>query len=86
MRTRDSVTPSLTGGDVALSLAGYMAAYLIMFPAGVWLMARVVRQGIEAADIQSPVAGGRPQAPVQALPAASDAPMAERRDVGGSAS
>ena len=35
MRTADSVSPSLTGRDVLLSLLGYMVVYLIMFPAGV---------------------------------------------------
>jgi cytochrome d ubiquinol oxidase subunit I len=68
LRTADSVTPSLTGTDVALSLAGYMIAYLIMFPAGILLMARIVRRGV--AD--GPVEGGRPEAPVQALPAAGE--------------
>jgi cytochrome d ubiquinol oxidase subunit I len=71
MRTRDSVTPSLTGADVALSLAGYMAAYLIMFPAGIYLMSRVVRRGIEAADEPGPVQGGRPEGPIHALPPAA---------------
>ena len=32
LRTADSVTPSLTGTDVLISLAGYMVVYLIMFP------------------------------------------------------
>jgi len=78
MRTADSVTPSLTGADVALSLAGYMAAYLIMFPAGVYLMARVVRRGLAAADVEDPVAAGRPGSPIGALPlAAGEAAKAE---------
>ena len=38
MRTADSVTPSLTGSDVLISLLGYMAVYLIIFPAGIMFM------------------------------------------------
>jgi len=70
MRTADSVSPSLTGVDVALSLAGYMAAYLIMFPAGLFLMARIVRRGPGGGVAEDSVEGGRPGAPIQALPAA----------------
>lgn len=67
LRTADSVSPSLTGTDVLLSLAGYMVAYLIMFPAGLLLMARIVRKGPETVAGDSPVRGGRPGQPVQAL-------------------
>jgi cytochrome d ubiquinol oxidase subunit I len=69
MRTADSVSPSLTGLDVAISLAGYMAAYLIMFPAGLALMARVARRGIAAAEEEDPVEAGRPKSPIATLPA-----------------
>jgi cytochrome d ubiquinol oxidase subunit I len=68
LRTADSVSPSLTGLDVALSFAGYIVAYLIMFPAGVLLMARIVRRGIGGADVEAPVEGGRPDLPVRAFP------------------
>ena len=34
LRTADSVSPSLTGADVLISLVGYIVVYLIMFPAG----------------------------------------------------
>jgi cytochrome d ubiquinol oxidase subunit I len=36
LRTADSVSPSLTGADVAWSLAFYIAVYLIMFPSRSW--------------------------------------------------
>jgi cytochrome d ubiquinol oxidase subunit I len=69
LRTADSVSPSLTGFDVVLSLIGYGAVYLIMFPAGIALMARTVRNGpTEPAIEEDPVESGRPQQPVQALP------------------
>jgi cytochrome bd ubiquinol oxidase subunit I len=32
LRTADSVSPSLTGSDVLISLLGYAVVYLIMFP------------------------------------------------------
>ena len=72
LRTADSVSPSLTGADVALSLAGYMAAYLIMFPAGALLMARIVRRGFETPQGGDAVQAGRPGAPVSALPPVLD--------------
>jgi cytochrome d ubiquinol oxidase subunit I len=69
LRTADSVSPSLTGLDVILSLAGYAAVYLIMFPAGLALMARIVRNGpAESAREEDPVQSGRPLHPVEALP------------------
>jgi cytochrome d ubiquinol oxidase subunit I len=72
LRTADSVSPSLTGLDVALSFAGYIVAYLIMFPAGVLLMARIVRRGGEVTTTEGPVEGGRPDLPVIALPGARE--------------
>jgi cytochrome d ubiquinol oxidase subunit I len=70
LRTADSVSPSLTAYDVLLSLLGYMVVYLIMYPTGLLLMARIVRQGPAEAGPQAPVESGRPAAPVKALPAA----------------
>src|SRR5665213_1928161 len=72
MRTTDSVTPSLTGADVALSLAGYMVVYLIMFPAGLALMARIVRRSFAAETSEGPVESGRPRSPIEALTPAPD--------------
>jgi cytochrome d ubiquinol oxidase subunit I len=67
MRTAHSVTPSLAGIDVLLSLLGYMVVYLIMFPTGLWFIARIVRGGV-AAQEATPVEGGRPAAPVKPVP------------------
>jgi cytochrome d ubiquinol oxidase subunit I len=72
LRTADSVSPSLTGLDVALSFGGYILAYLVMFPAGVLLMARIVRRGVQAPAATGPVEGGRPDRPVIALPRAGE--------------
>jgi cytochrome d ubiquinol oxidase subunit I len=68
MRTADSVSPSLTGFDVLLSLAGYVVVYLIMFPSGFMLMRSVARKGIPAAEDKEPIESGRPAAPVVAPP------------------
>jgi cytochrome d ubiquinol oxidase subunit I len=72
LRTADSVSPSLTGGDVALSLAGYVVAYLIMFPAGILLMSRIVRRGPDTKPGEGPVESGRPEGPIHALPAGGE--------------
>jgi cytochrome bd ubiquinol oxidase subunit I len=69
LRTADSVSPSLTGFDVAVSLAGYCVVYLVMFSAGLALMIRIIRLGpAEAALEPEPIESGRPAAPVHALP------------------
>jgi cytochrome d ubiquinol oxidase subunit I len=70
MRTAASVTPSLTGFDVLLSLAGYVTAYAIMFPAGLWMVRRIVRGGVSQED-HMPVGAGRPSAPVKPAPGAT---------------
>jgi cytochrome d ubiquinol oxidase subunit I len=68
LRTAESVSPSLTGNDVFLSLLGYIAAYLIMFPAGIIIMARIVKKGpVGSSAADTAVESGRPKAPVQAL-------------------
>ncbi len=59
MRTAESVSPSLTGSDVLISLIGYGAVYLIMFPAGVALMARIVRRGPGEASAEPVAEDGR---------------------------
>jgi cytochrome bd ubiquinol oxidase subunit I len=71
IRTADSTPPSLTGTDVLISLFGYMVVYLIIFPVGAIVMARMVRQGPNPGPaIDSPIEGGRPSNPilVQLLP------------------
>ena len=51
LRTAHSVTPSLTGLDVAISLTLYVVVYLIMFPTGFAFMAGIVRRGVAAATL-----------------------------------
>jgi cytochrome d ubiquinol oxidase subunit I len=65
LRTAKSVTPSLTGSDVLLSLIGYMVVYLIIFPVGAFLMARIIRKGFSvAADTELPIEGGQHASPI----------------------
>jgi cytochrome d ubiquinol oxidase subunit I len=66
LRTADSVSPSLTGWNVVVSLAGYVLAYAIIFPSG-WLVAsRIVRRGIGPVSMEDgPVGSGRPRSPVR---------------------
>ncbi len=66
LRTADSVTPSLTGGDVLISLLGYAVVYLIVYPVGLWFMVQAVKRGPGALTV--PVGAGRPAAPVKAPP------------------
>jgi cytochrome bd ubiquinol oxidase subunit I len=66
MRTADSAPPSLTSTDVMLSLSAYMIVYLIMFPAGVLVMARMVRKGPVDPEPPSEIEAGRPEQPVDA--------------------
>jgi cytochrome bd ubiquinol oxidase subunit I len=66
LRTADSVSPSLTGTDVALSLALYIVVYLIMFPTGVAFMAAFVRHGPQEQTMQPDVVeSGRPGRPFE---------------------
>ncbi len=73
LRTADSVSPSLTGADVAVSFVAYTVVYIVMFAAGIALMVRIVRRGPAAPDEPDEsdvIESGRPQGPVEALPRA----------------
>jgi cytochrome bd ubiquinol oxidase subunit I len=64
LRTADSVTPSLTGTHVLVSLLSYVAVYLLIYPAGLMLMLRIVRNGPSQMDEErAEVEAGRPAAP-----------------------
>lgn len=66
LRTQNSVTPSLTGIDVILSFLGYIVVYLIIFPVGAFLIARIARKGpiIGPETKEPPVEGGQPRSPI----------------------
>jgi cytochrome d ubiquinol oxidase subunit I len=69
LRTAVAVSPSLTGTDVALSLALYVVVYAIIFGAGCYYLARLVHRGVPE---QLPEAR-QDQRPARPLSAASDA-------------
>jgi cytochrome bd ubiquinol oxidase subunit I len=68
LRTAAATSPSLTGGDVLISLLVYVALYLFVYPIGIALMVRLVRRGPGDAGAPAPVESGRPDLPVRALP------------------
>jgi cytochrome bd ubiquinol oxidase subunit I len=46
LRTAQGVTPTLTGGDVAVSLLVYVIAYAVIFGFGVYYLVRLVQRGV----------------------------------------
>ncbi|WP_316396335.1 cytochrome ubiquinol oxidase subunit I [Bradyrhizobium sp. 33ap4] len=65
LRTAASVSPSLTSFDVTLSLLTYMAVYLLIYPCGVMLIARLIRKGpVDFSETASAVEAGIASAPV----------------------
>jgi cytochrome d ubiquinol oxidase subunit I len=67
MRTADSVSPSLAGADVLISLLLYVAVYLVIYPVGLSIMLRLVWRGPVASAEAAPVVSGRPKSPIEAL-------------------
>src|SRR5580704_13216313 len=76
MRTADSYSPSLTGGNVLLSLLLYVVVYLIIYPVGVSVMLRSVWRGPVSVEEAAEVESGRPKSPIEALPPANSEGMA----------
>jgi len=67
LRTADSVSPSLAGSDVMLSLLLYVAVYLLIYPVGLYAMLRIVWRGPVASEASQPIAGGQSKALIEAL-------------------
>ncbi len=77
MRTADSVTPSLTTGDVTLSLGLYVLSYLFIFGAGGVLIARLMRIGPDAPERERATLDRRAARPLSAAqPAHGDSVQA----------
>jgi len=69
IRTADSVSPSLTSGDVALSLAGYVIAYLFIYSFGFRQMYRMARKGPAGPNtVSALIEAGRPALPIKPRP------------------
>jgi cytochrome d ubiquinol oxidase subunit I len=64
MRTRDAVSPSLTGVDVVISLALYALVYCVIFGVGLMFMARLVRAGPGRVAVGEPTGLQRPARPL----------------------
>jgi cytochrome bd ubiquinol oxidase subunit I len=71
MRTADSYSPSLTGGNVLLSLLLYIVVYLIIYPVGISVMLRFIWRGPVSVEEAAEVESGRPKSPIEALPPAT---------------
>jgi cytochrome bd ubiquinol oxidase subunit I len=70
MRTSEAVSPSLTGGDVVISLILYMAVYAVVFGAGLYYLVRVVRGGPpDTLEAHEPELQHRPARPLSAADA-----------------
>jgi cytochrome d ubiquinol oxidase subunit I len=77
LRTADSVSPSLTGANVAWSLAFYIIVYLIMFPTGIAFMASLVRRGPKEPELEAPldqIESGLPHEPFESAARAASQP------------
>jgi len=67
LRTRDAVTPSLQTSDVAMSLLVYVIAYVLIFGAGLFFLARLVRSGFQIdTDIAPNDSSATPARPLSA--------------------
>jgi len=63
LRTKDAVTPSLTGGEVAVSLTGYVVVYLVCISFGIYYIYHLLREGPSEAVQGIPgTTGNRPLA------------------------
>ena len=67
LRTADSVSPSLTGVDVTVSLAAYTVVYLVMFAAGFAMIVRIFGRGPTPGEPEV-IESGLPRAAVEAMP------------------
>ena len=65
LRTADSVSPNLTGGDVAISLALYVVVYAVIFGAGLYYLMRLVQRGLPE-DLPEARQDRRPARPLSA--------------------
>ncbi len=65
LRTADAVTPTLTGGDVVVSLVCYVVVYAVIFGAGIYYLVRLVQRGLPD-TLPEPHLNARPARPLSA--------------------
>ncbi|MGV3743176.1 MAG: cytochrome ubiquinol oxidase subunit I, partial [Burkholderiaceae bacterium] len=83
MRTEHAVTPSLSGNDVALSLAAYVISYLIIFGGGLILLRRLVLIGPAKAEEEEKFdAKAHPKRPLSAITDTKGDALNTRPDAG----
>jgi cytochrome d ubiquinol oxidase subunit I len=58
LRTADAVTPSLSSGDVAVSLAVYVIVYLVVYPVTLYYLLSLMRTGPTTAEEAAPAIAG----------------------------
>lgn len=74
LRTRDAVTPSLTAGDVLISLSVYVLVYFVLMSFGIYYIYHLLRAGPAGEAPARPSAtANRPLAQVDAAPGATGA-------------
>lgn len=79
LRTKDAVTPSLTGADVAVSLAGYVIVYTVVFGFGLYYIYHLLREGpADDAAVPDGVTGSRPMARAGSAHTTTGAAQADR--------
>jgi cytochrome d ubiquinol oxidase subunit I len=79
LRTKDAVTPSLTGADVAVSLAGYVLVYTVVFGFGLYYIYHLLREGpADDATVPEGATGNRPMARAGSAHTATGAAKADR--------
>ena len=67
LRTADAVTPSLSGGDVVVSLAVYVVVYLVVYPVTLYYLFAIVRAGpVGEEEAASPIEGLQRSLPARA--------------------
>jgi cytochrome d ubiquinol oxidase subunit I len=62
LRTKDAVTPSLTTGDVLVSLSGYVLVYAVFIAFGTYYVYKLLRDGPTGPAV--PVPGATPNRPM----------------------
>ena len=62
LRTKDAVTPSLTTGDVLISLTGYVLVYAVFVAFGTYYIYKLLREGPTVAAV--PIPNATPSRPM----------------------
>jgi cytochrome d ubiquinol oxidase subunit I len=75
LRTVDAVSPAVTAGAVATSLAAFVIVYAMIFPAGVYYMVRLIQRG--PGQIEGPTPPMPPELQTAKRPLSAAGPLPE---------